>query len=105
MHQAKHLVLPYKLGATAGTVLLEPRPHIVGDADIQRSIPAAGEDVDVITARVAHGSANSGIGGYGSRPSPGRRSVSASQGRSISTAAQPLIGQILFRHQNKLRTT
>ena len=39
-------------------MLLEPRPHIVGDADIQRSVPAAGEDVDIVSDSAAHGSPN-----------------------------------------------
>ena len=73
MHEAKHFVLFYEMGAVTGTMLFKPRPHIAGDADVQRSIPAAGENLDVVSAGAAHESANPGLGDYGSRPSPGRR--------------------------------
>ena len=88
MHEAKHLVLAYEMGAVTGTMLFKPRPHIGGDADVQRSVPAAGENVDVVSAGPADESAKPGFGGYGSRPSPGRR-LGLPNGPAVPAVCKP----------------
>jgi hypothetical protein len=35
-------------------MLFEPDPNVVGDAEIQRSMTAAGEDIDVVGAYTGH---------------------------------------------------
>jgi len=69
--------------AATAAMLLKSNPEIVGNADVERSMPAAGENVDVVCACCAHRMAgppdNSNIRGYGPRPSPGRRLEASEQ--------------------------
>ena len=57
--------------ALAAAMLFKPYPQIVGDADVERSVPAAGEEIDIVVFIVGHGRNAANDGGYGSRPSPG----------------------------------
>jgi hypothetical protein len=47
MDEAMNAVLLDELRATAGAMLFQPTPEIVGDADVKCSVSAAGENVDV----------------------------------------------------------
>jgi hypothetical protein len=54
MYEAEHAVLLDELRTTAGAVLLQPNPEVIGDADVKRAVSAAGENVDVVGAGFAH---------------------------------------------------
>jgi hypothetical protein len=77
MDEAVHTIFLDEFRAATAAVPLKPCPQVIGDADLERSVAAAGEDIDVVIAGSGHDLArlckNSDIGGYGSRPSPGRR--------------------------------
>jgi hypothetical protein len=55
--------------AMTASMLFKPLPKVIGDADVKRTVSAAGENVNVICACSAHDLArlckNSDIGGYG----------------------------------------
>jgi hypothetical protein len=69
MYETKHAVLPNENRTATSTMLLKSRPHIVGDANVQRSIPATGENVDVVCTADGRGPAlsrkKSSLRGYG----------------------------------------
>jgi hypothetical protein len=54
--------------AMIASMLLKPLPQVMGDADVKRTVSAAGENVNAICACSAHGLArlrkNSDIGGW-----------------------------------------
>jgi len=50
-----HAVLLDEFRTTTAAMLLKPCPKVIGDADVERSVSAAGEDVDLIFACCAHG--------------------------------------------------
>jgi hypothetical protein len=54
MDEAVHTIFLDEFRAVTAPVLFKPCPQIVGDADVQRSVPAAGEDVNVVRACSAH---------------------------------------------------
>jgi hypothetical protein len=47
MDETKYGVLLDEFRATTAAMQFKPCPQIIGDADVERSVPAAGEDVDV----------------------------------------------------------
>jgi len=51
MDEAVHTIFLDEFRAATAAMLLKPDPQIVGDADVERSVPAAGEDIDVIRNR------------------------------------------------------
>jgi hypothetical protein len=83
MNEAKHAVLFDEFRATTGAVLLQSSSQIIGDADVQRAVLAACQNVDVVGAGLRHGGKNFGTVVMG----PGVRR----DGRN-------------FGYQNKLRT-
>jgi hypothetical protein len=50
MDEAVHTIFLDEFRAATAAVLLKPCPQVVGDADVERSVAAAGEDVDIICA-------------------------------------------------------
>jgi hypothetical protein len=60
MDEAKHAVLLDEFRAATGAMLLKSSSQILGDADVQRSVSAACEDVDVVGACLRHGGKNFG---------------------------------------------
>ena len=55
MNEAMHTVFLDEFRTMTAAMLLKPCPQVIGDADVERSMSAAGEDVDVIYAYCAHG--------------------------------------------------
>jgi hypothetical protein len=54
MDEAMHTILLDEFGTSAAAMLLKPNPEIVGDANVERSMPAARENVNVVYASYAH---------------------------------------------------
>jgi hypothetical protein len=52
--EAVHTIFLDELRAISGAMLLEPGSKVIGDADVERPLSAAGEDVDVVGAVGAH---------------------------------------------------
>jgi hypothetical protein len=50
MNEAMHTVFLDEFRTMTAAMLLKPCPQVIGDADVERSVSAAGEDVDVICA-------------------------------------------------------
>jgi hypothetical protein len=76
VHEAEDAIFPHERRALPGAMLLEARANVVGDANVERPVMAAGEDVDVIAASVherLQSRDETGFWGNGSWPSPGRR--------------------------------
>jgi len=55
MNEAMHTVFLDEFRTMTAAMLLKPCPQVIGDADVERSVSAAGEDVDVTCACSAHG--------------------------------------------------
>jgi hypothetical protein len=55
MNQQVHAIFFDEFGTSAAAVLLEPSSKVTGDADVERPVWLAGENVDPL--RCAHGSA------------------------------------------------
>ena len=60
MYKAKHAVLFDEFRATTGAVLLKSNSQVVGDADVQRSVSAVCENVDVTGVGLLHSGKNFG---------------------------------------------
>jgi hypothetical protein len=75
MDEVMHTVFLDKFRAMTVAMLIKLGPQIIGDANVERSVSAASENVDAVGA-CAHGFSrprnNSEAGGYGSWRSPGR---------------------------------
>jgi hypothetical protein len=54
MDEAVHILFLDEFRAATAAVPLKPCPQVIGDADLERSVAAAGEDVDVVIAGSGH---------------------------------------------------
>jgi hypothetical protein len=68
VNETMYTVFLDEFRAMIASMLLKPLPQVMGDADVKRTVSAAGENVDAICACSAHGLArlrkNSDIGGW-----------------------------------------
>jgi hypothetical protein len=70
MDETKHAVLLDEFRAATGAMLLQPSLEIIGDANVERAVSAAGEDVDVVwlaAGMLVRPCKNFYARGYGSR--------------------------------------